>query len=395
VSDERSAHGQLRPDVAVKDDWAFKAYRQFSVDAVNVSSHDLRYFSSLLAKPDASRRPDPASLLGRLVSANTISETAGVVGPRPFIVREVPSRRPGAKPTRVALIGLTETTPAPPAGFKFIDPVEAVRRTLPDARKQANVVIVLAKVSSKEAARIASEAPGIDVIIAGNAVTLEESFTMPVLVGQTLIVFTPFETRMLGELRFYAIAQGKFSTRQRFIALDEQSIAEDPEAKQLVDAATKAESDARTNSKKLLEDWLTTSRAPLSVGSATARIESPAYASSGACSQCHIAQYMKWSNSAHAHATDPLVARPSEFEAGCADCHGTGSKPASATSKFEIARSQNVQCEQCHGPGGDHVAKPSKGYGRIANVQATCASCHTSETSPGFDVQAGWAKIKH
>jgi Cytochrome c554 and c-prime len=396
MSDERSAHGSLRPDVVAKDDWVFKACSQFQVDVLNISSHDLRYFSSLLAKPEVSRRLDSELLLGRLVSANTLSESAGFIAPHPFIVREVPSRRPGAKPIRVAFIGLTETTPAPPPGFRFIDPVEAVRRTLPEARKQANLVIVLAKIGTQEAARIAREAPGIDVIIAGNAVTLEGSFTPPLLVGQTMIAFTPFETRMLGELRFYPIAQGKFSTRQRFIALDETAIAEDPAAKQLVDAATRAETEARSNSKNLLENWLTGSRAPLRAKSPDRDLsggESPSYVTSAACSQCHLSQYMKWANSVHAHATDPLLS--SEFETSCLNCHATGSKLASATNRFAFARLQNVQCEQCHGPGSDHVAKPAKGYGRIPNMQGACASCHSSETSPGFDFQVAWAKIKH
>jgi hypothetical protein len=269
---------------------------------------------------------------------------------------------------------------------------------LPEARRQANLVIVLAKTGSQEAARIAREAPGIDVIIAGNAVTIEDSFTPPLLVGQTIIAFTPFETRMLGELRFYPLDQGKFSTRQRFIVLDETAIAEDPAAKQLVSAAASAETEARSNSKMLLETWLANSRAAFGAKPAdqdSSRGESPGYVSSAACSKCHLSQYMKWTNSVHAHATDPFLPRSSEFEAGCLECHATGSKPASAANKLEAARLQNVQCEQCHGPGGDHAARPGKGYGHIANVQAACASCHTSETSPAFDFQAAWAKIKH
>jgi hypothetical protein len=400
VADERSAHGRLRPDSIVKSAWVLKAYNQFPVDVVNVSSHDLRYFSSVLAKAEFAGRLEAEPLLGRLVSANTVSESAGFVSPRPFIVREMPSRQPGAKPIRVAFIGLTETTPAPPPGFKLIDPAEAARRTVPEARKQTNLVVVLAKVSSQlETARIAREAPGIDVIIDGNSASLEDSFTPPIYVGQTLIVFTPFETRMLGELRFYRSAQGKFTTRQRFIALDEISVPEHPAAKQLVDAAQRAEAGARDNSKKLLDSWLASSLARVTAkspdGDSSRGESSPTYVSSAACSQCHLAQYMKWTNSAHARATDPLPPRWVEFEAGCLDCHATGAKPLSVTSKLEMARFQNVQCEQCHGPASDHIAKPGKGYGRVASMHSACAGCHTPETSPGFDLQQAWELIKH
>ncbi len=397
MSDERSAHERLRPDAVAKDDWVLKAYEQTYVDVVNVSSHDLRYFSSMLAKPEFTRRAASEPLLERLVSANTVSESPAVLSPRPFIVREVPSRVAGAsKPVRIAFIGLTETLPAPPPDFKLIEPAEAARRTVPEARKAADVVVALAKVSAEEAARIAREAPGIDVIIAGNSVSLEQSFTPPFYVGQTLVVFTPFETRMLGELRFYRGDQGKFTTRQRFIVLDEIAISEDPAAKKFVDAAASAEGQALDNSKKLLDAWLASSRgrggARRELGSSS-KSAPVFYVTSSACNQCHAVQFMKWANSAHAHATDPLPPRAAEFEMSCLECHATGSKVGTDQQTFAIF--QNVQCEQCHGPGSIHVAKPTKGYGRVADMKAACVGCHDSEASPGFNIQVAWEKIKH
>lgn len=399
LSDERSAHGRLRPDVVVKNDWVMKAYGQFPVDVVNVSSHDLRYFADALVQTEFARRSKSDPILNRLVSANTVSDSPAIVAPRPFIIREVPARQNGEKPLRVAFIGLTETTPAAPPGLKLTDPVEAAKRTVPEARKNADVVVVLAKASASEAARIAREAPGIDVIIAGNAETVAESFTPPLLAGATLIAFTPFEARMLGELRFYRNAQGKLSTKQRFIALDEILVPEDPAAKQVVEAAASAESGARSNSKTLLEAWLASSRMRIThppPGSDSSKGESsPTFVAAGACSQCHVAQYLKWSNSPHAHATDPLPPRAYEFETSCLDCHATGAKPASAAVTAVTARLQGVQCEQCHGPGSEHVAKPGKRYGRVADMRTACVGCHTSETSRDFDLQAAWAKIKH
>jgi hypothetical protein len=270
---------------------------------------------------------------------------------------------------------------------------------VPEARKIADVVVVLAKVSSQtEVARIAREVPGIDIIINGNATSLGEVFTPPVYVGATLIVYTPYETRMLGELRFYRDSQGKFSTKQRFVTLDEILVPEDPGAKSIVSAAANAEAAARNNSKTLLEDWLASSRmllAPKPLGSVSSKAESTTFVQSGACSQCHVAQYIKWSNSAHSHASDPLPPRANEFEASCLDCHATGPKPGSLTEKPQFTRFQNVQCEQCHGPGSAHVANPGKGYGRIGDMMSACVSCHNRETSPGFELQIAWEKIKH
>ncbi|HXF40049.1 MAG TPA: multiheme c-type cytochrome [Blastocatellia bacterium] len=387
-------HGELRPDVAIKDDWILKAYGEFPVDVINVSSHDLRYFSRLFKPKPSLQHSSTDPVFDRLVSANIVSDSAGVRAPHPFVIRDLSLERTNgrAKKLRVAFIGLTESEPVPPQGLKFTDAIEAARRTMPEARKNADLVIALAKVSTEQAARIAREVPGIDVIIAGNAVTLEQSFTPPLYVGKTLIAFTPFETKMLGELRFYLNAQGAFSTKQRFIALDEVLVPSDPAAKKLVDAATAAENDARSQSKKLLDQWLAISRAP-SGSRATSPASAVDYVGSNACSQCHVGQYMKWANSSHARASDPLVPRAFEFEMSCLACHATGRQARSESNEF--AGMQSVQCEQCHGPGGAHAAKPAKGYGRVANITTACASCHTSETSPSFDVQAAWSKIKH
>jgi Cytochrome c554 and c-prime len=331
------------------------------------------------------------------VGANTIADSSSFVSPKPYIVREVPSREKGAKAIRVAFVGLTERTPAPPTGFKFTDPAEASRVIVPQARKSADVIVVLAKLSAAEADRVAREAPGIDVIIAGNADSIIDSFTPPHYVGQTLVVFTPFETRMVGELRFYRSAQGKFTTKQRFIALDEALVPDDPAAKQVVEAAMAAESQARRNSIKLLEDWLAFSRTRITerADSKSSSAEtSAAFVTSSACSQCHTTQYIKWANGPHAHATDPLPPRALEFETSCLDCHASGSMPGT-DNKAGAATLQSVHCEQCHGPGSKHIANPGKGYGRIPDMQSACLKCHSAETSPGFDLKAAWERIKH
>lgn len=389
--DDRSTHGRLRSDAAAKDDWVLRGFEQFATDVVNVSSHDLHFFSGVLGKSEFARRAKTEPLLERLVSANTVSESPDFISPRPFVIIDVPSRQGDAKGMRVAFIGVTETTPAPPPGFKFIDPAEAAKRAATEARKKADIVVLLAKVSSEEAARIAREAADVDVVIAGNGMSLAEGFTPPIVVDHTVVAFTPFETRMIGELRFYRSADGKFTTRQRFIALDEFAIPEDPAAKRVVDAAAKAEAQARANSKSLMEvssNGAGNKREP-------ATINGKPLATSVACSQCHLSQYIKWANSGHGHPSEKTVSHWYEVDASCFNCHATGARMGDSTDGITSIGLPDVQCEACHGPGVAHVAKPAKGYGRIADMKPLCISCHTSETSPGFDLNAAWTKIKH
>jgi Cytochrome c554 and c-prime len=400
LADERGSHGELRPDVRAKDAAVFKSYDQFPVDVANVSSHDLMYISRLLAKSEFARRAESQPILKRLVSANAVADSPDVMSPQPFIVKEIPGRQmngAATKPIKIAFVGLTELEPPAPRGFKYLDPVEAARRAVPEARKRASLVIALANARSEEAARIAREVPGIDFMLVSSSQANDLAFIPPITVGQTLIVFTSYETRMLGELRFYLDAHEKFTTKTRFITLDE-TIPDDSAAAHAVAAARDEETNTRGESKTLLGKWLEMSRArnPRAAGGRnTASESSPAYISSASCAECHAAQYVRWSNSAHAHATDPLPPRQFEFEVSCLSCHATGIQKPGANLSIEMARFQSVQCEQCHGPGSDHAAKPGKGYGRIANLQSACSTCHTQQINPGFDAQSAWAKIKH
>jgi hypothetical protein len=381
MADDRSTHGELRFDARLKNDLVFKAFDQFPLVVANLSWHDLFYFSKL-------KSPANSASLEKYISANATNESPGAFAPSRFVIRELAARGSGgegAKTVRVAFVGITEARGSARKGFNITDPVEAARRVVPEVRQKADLVIALTYAGTTEAVRIAREVPGIDVVMAGNG----EMFTPPIRIGETLIVFTPYETRTLGELRFYLDAQGKFSTRERFISLDDAA-GEDAAALQVSTTSGSIENGSYRSNQELLNAWLASvSRTSASrANSSSSPGEAGAdYVSSSTCAQCHSAQYIKWSNSGHARATDSLVIKKVEFEAGCFACHATGpqQKPVLAS----------VQCEQCHGPGKDHAARPTKGYGRIKDMKATCSGCHTAVTSPDFDLQAYWEKIKH
>lgn len=352
---------------------------------MNVSAHDLAFIAPLIRKSELARNAQTYPVLSRLVAANIIADSPDIVAPQKFIVREVALRgaSAGAKPFRIAFVGLTEKTENIPDGLRIADPIEIAREVVPEARKISDYVIVLAHVKPQDAPRIAREVAGIDVLIAGGT-SLETVFVPPVLMGKTFVVFTPYETRMIGELRLYRNAGNQLSARARFVSIDE-AITGDQMAEETVKAATAAEERARAGGKQLLEDWLTQSR----VRARPVKSDEVQYVSSDACAQCHMAQYAQWTNSRHRNATDPLANKGHEFEASCLTCHASGGQSNG------LPRFQNVQCEACHGPGSQHVARPAKGYGRIADMNALCSTCHTSKTSPGFDLSAAWEKVKH
>src|SRR3977135_4464731 len=66
-TDERGAHGELRPDVGGNDEWILKTYDQFPVDVVNVSAHELRYLSRAFRKSEFASKAEAQPVLKRLV----------------------------------------------------------------------------------------------------------------------------------------------------------------------------------------------------------------------------------------------------------------------------------------------------------------------------------------
>lgn len=123
------------------------------------------------------------------------------------------------------------------------------------------------------------------------------------------------------------------------------------------------------------------------------------------CKNCHIAkatgnQYEHWTKTKHAGAFDALatqaakdiakargIADPQKDDA-CLKCHTTAfGEPAARLRKgFDP---KNVQCEVCHGPGGQHfddrmAEKPMGANEIVAAPDADlCKKCHNKE-SPSF-----------
>lgn len=127
----------------------------------------------------------------------------------------------------------------------------------------------------------------------------------------------------------------------------------------------------------------------------------------GTCKMCHKAQYEVWAGSAHAKA---MQAAKVADDPKCIKCHQTafGADAALLDPKFD--KTQGVQCEACHGAGGDYKAMASmKDHAKAVaaglnpikvadgSAEKLCVTCHNAQspTFKGFKFEEYWAKIKH
>ena len=107
------------------------------------------------------------------------------------------------------------------------------------------------------------------------------------------------------------------------------------------------------------------------------------------CMECHET-VVSWAKTAHARALDSLIKKGKEYDPQCLPCHVTGMNDKSHGGGFIsfnlTPHMVNVQCEQCHGPGGLHAQDPENVSVRFSG-EKTCLTCHTKDTDPGFSYQ--------
>ena len=119
------------------------------------------------------------------------------------------------------------------------------------------------------------------------------------------------------------------------------------------------------------------------------------YVGSQRCETCHAKEYERWSQSQHASAFSTLKGHDEQANRDCQRCHTTGFERAGGFpdggSGFE-----DVGCESCHGPGGNHAGPDDRKDGTILAltdkcdscvVLQICGSCHDDANDPGFEFE--------
>jgi 2',3'-cyclic-nucleotide 2'-phosphodiesterase (5'-nucleotidase family) len=244
-SDELKYQG-IMDDVREKNAWMLRAFDTFHVAAANVSPRDLPYLGELMASGEHAANAKKYPMLNRMISANVVPASPAVAAFKPYVIEEVKGKRIGAKPLRVAILGLSEVPRANSAtgGYTVTDPVEAAKKLLPELRKKADLVIVLVYSDRDVAKRIGMEAPGIDLILAAHGFPLYNTVDEA---GDAVVAMVSSQTKWLGEIRLYRAPESKTMAITNYIHRDvalDAAIPDDPDAVKVVTDARAAFSKA-------------------------------------------------------------------------------------------------------------------------------------------------------
>ncbi|WP_372719086.1 multiheme c-type cytochrome [Novipirellula sp.] len=146
------------------------------------------------------------------------------------------------------------------------------------------------------------------------------------------------------------------------------------------------------------------------------------------CGECHTTAYEIWENTPHAEATESLV-HPGErsdvarhFDPECLSCHVTGWNPQNyypyVSGYLSLEGTSHLTgngCENCHGPGAEHVAAEAEGASvntqerdllrdamklPLAKAKEKCMECHDLDNSPDFHIDDAfedeyWPQVEH
>jgi len=112
----------------------------------------------------------------------------------------------------------------------------------------------------------------------------------------------------------------------------------------------------------------------------TGPLPSPAlYVGASTCTACHPDNHTSWMATIHSTAFQTLIDDGAGDNVLCYPCHSAGYGKASGFVDLDMTpQLANVQCENCHGPGSNHVVDPGGEPLAIHFESAPCGDCHQS-----------------
>lgn len=326
---------------------------------------------------------------------------------------------------------------------KIEDPIEVAKRMVPELLSKAHVIVALTHLSPTAAQNLPSQVPGISFVVGRHVPKTRAAFTIDP-VTQTMSLAAPMNGLTLGvgqfqvrggelsfedyssldtcDLMIDAIQSALADLEKRYGTSDPESLsAIDDDAarkafnqrsnlayytnmKESADPARRSHFkhyDIRLDGKEhgddpKLTDHIKAYRAELASlydPADTTRSKNieravgmPHFVGAAACATCHRPQTEFWRNTKHGKAWQTMLDYKVEYDLECIGCHTVGFMlPGGFDRPDRVKGFEDVQCENCHGPGSAHLDNPLAARGIVSEASAMlCERCHNKEHSPAF-----------
>lgn len=223
------------PSADLQNRHVASAFSRWPVDVINLSRDDLPFARSMFAREGLDERVRSFPMLKNIISANAVfgSDTAPPPG---YIIKEVSGPRiyDGRKKLRIGFVGLAARN-NPGGGLvdaTVSEMFQAATGTVIKARKECDVLVIVAHCELDPAMKLAAENLEADVVIAGDS----GGIFNPRRSGNAYVVTAAPGNIREGDLRLYIDKDGQISYKFRSNELD-AVVPSDPQAVAFVETA--------------------------------------------------------------------------------------------------------------------------------------------------------------
>lgn len=400
----------------IKFEKLFEAFQQLHYSAVAVGLEELKLGADFILTRMPGD-PDELAKAPALVSANVVLFDQPELG-WPLTYRIV--EKAGVKIGVTSVFGTSLRPKVAPMGVNtnitIVDPETAlppVIKTLEEAKP--DLMVLLCHGNEAESMQLAKAFPQFRIILATGG--FEEPDGKPIPVGNSWVLHVGSKGKRVGVLGFYPDNKTQ-PFRFELIQLDKDRFKNHPDMRTLM----------KHYQQQLEDEGISTSDELL--------LQHPsghAYVGAQKCGECHTKAFEHWKETGHALAFQTIVEGPwhperadekidwikRQFDPECLSCHVTGWHPQEML-RYESGYSSEMtsphllgqQCENCHGPGSEHV-KLEEGSASSDELEAgrqfvrrtlaeakktMCIECHDPDNSPKFTPERFdeyWDQVKH
>jgi hypothetical protein len=325
----------------------------------------------------------------------------------------------GIKVGVVAVLGLSYKDELLPKGgegadqpLSVSDPASVLPAVLESLQaQQPNLLVLVSHARLPESQELARRFPQFQVVLSAGGP--EEPDAKPIQVEKSWVVTVGGKGKHVVGLGFYPDkSEGRL--RYELIDLDKSRFKNTPQMDDLM-----RQYQERLRDQQIAADEL-----------AITHSSGATYTGAAKCGECHTKAFNKWKTTKHSQAFESLkIGREEQratwisriHDAECLACHVTGWNPQQVLryeSGFESAEKSphllGQQCENCHGPGSQHVAveelwkkKPGPLNDELIKWRKAlhldkqvaqdrvCIECHDPDNSPRFKFDEYWKKVEH
>jgi Cytochrome c554 and c-prime len=376
------------------------AFKKLNYRAVTLGIDDLRLNSTLLMRVAAS--DDVVKNPGIFISANT-SIYDQSFWPK-IQVLEVGGRKIGITAHLGEEFSRDLATNTDIATSDSVSSLQSAVKELKD--RSCDYIVLLSHTSQQDSEQVAAKVPGIDLVVTAGGLGEPRNVLDPIPGSSAML-------SQVGTKGMYACIIGLFD-----------------DAKTPVRYQRIAISSQFKDSPRMLEVFKDYQERLQSEGFEGLGVKyksapkSGEFVGSEACGDCHTIAFDVWKDSGHFNATDSIIqpnnargAIPRHFDPECISCHVTGWDPQKfepfETGYWSLEKTPKLVgsgCENCHGPGSEHVKAESGDVAAdaallnklreqmrlpLALAEAKCVECHDSDNSPDFKFDKYWKEVEH